>query len=67
MREDLNPRRTHRRINQDRNTKIANAQTALIEGRYIYIYISHYIIYIYHIYITFKNSIFLNIINIVHK
>ncbi|GAB1867329.1 hypothetical protein CAJAP_08408 [Camponotus japonicus] len=33
VREDLNPRRTHRRINRERNTKIANAQTALTEGR----------------------------------
>ncbi|XP_029677838.1 uncharacterized protein LOC115244389 [Formica exsecta] len=33
VKKDLNPRRTYRRVNRERNTKIANAQTALIEGR----------------------------------
>lgn len=44
VQEGLNPRRIHMRANRERNTKIVNAQTALIEGRYkildkIYIYI----------------------------
>lgn len=35
VKEGLNPRRIHVRANRERNTKIVNAQTALIEGRYI--------------------------------
>lgn len=35
VKEGLNPRRIKVRANRERNTKIVNAQTALIEGRYI--------------------------------
>lgn len=35
VKEGLNPRRIQVRANRERNTKIVNAQTALIEGRYI--------------------------------
>jgi len=35
VKEGLNPRRTYLRANRERNTKIANAQIALVEGRYL--------------------------------
>lgn len=40
LKNDIQPRRAHTRINRQRNTKIINAQKSLIEKRYYLVYIT---------------------------